>query len=95
MAESHDDIVTLTKGSRYRIISRGNGEHPLKTIGEFKGYTQFGNDSAICILQDPEKEGDVGMTRIIPCVMVLAIEVLVHKQEEKRKEKEEPKVYFG
>jgi hypothetical protein len=94
MTQAREEILTLTKGSRYRIISRGNEDHPLKTIGEFRGYTQFGNDSAICMLQDPEKVGEPGVTRIIPCVMVLAIEVLVHKQEE-RKEKEEPKVYFG
>jgi hypothetical protein len=44
---------------------------------------------------DPEKEGEPGKMRFVPCTTVLAVDVLSFKQEEKEKEKDEAKVYFG
>lgn len=90
-----DDVVGLTKGSRYRVTSKGSGESPLVTVGVFKGYTSFGHDSALSLQLDPEKEGEPGMVRLIPCLTVLAVDVIIFKPEEKVEEKEEVKVYFG
>lgn len=90
-----EEVVGLTKGSRYRVTSKGSGEAPFVTIGIFKGYTSFGHDSALSLLIDPDKEGEPGMVRLIPCLTVLAVDVLLFKPEEKSEEKEEVKVYFG
>ena len=67
----------------------------MVTEGEFKGYTSFGHDTALSILMPPEKDGEPGRMRFIPCTTVLAVDVLTFKQEEKEKEKDEAKVYFG
>jgi hypothetical protein len=90
-----DEIIGLTKGSRYRIISKGSGETPMTTLGVFKGYTSFGHDSALSMQLDPEKEGEQGMIRLVPCLTVLLIDIISFKPEEKVEEKEETKVYFG
>ncbi len=90
-----DEVIGLTKGSRYRIISKGSGETPMTTIGVFKGYTSFGHDSALSMQLDPEKEGEQDMVRLIPCLTVLLIDIISFKPEEKVEEKEETKVYFG
>lgn len=90
-----EEVIGLTKGSRYRIISKGSGETPMTTIGVFKGYTSFGHDSALSVQLDPEKEGEQGVVRLIPCLTVLTIDILTFKPEEKVEEKEETKAYFG
>jgi hypothetical protein len=90
-----EDVIGLTKGSRYRIISRGSGETPMTTVGVFKGYTAFGHDSALSMQLDPEKEGEQGLVRLVPCLTVLLIDIITFKPEEKVEEKEETKAYFG
>jgi hypothetical protein len=90
-----EEIIGLTKGSRYRIISKGSGETPMTTLGVFKGYTSFGHDSALSMQLDPEKEGEQGMIRLVPCLTILLIDIISFKPEEKVEEKEETKVYFG
>jgi hypothetical protein len=91
----NNEETTLSRGSVYRVMSKGSGPEPIITIGIFKGYTSFGHDTALSILMDPEKEGGQGMVRFVPSAAVLAVDVLTFKQEEKAKEKEEAKVYFG
>lgn len=90
-----EEVIGLTKGSRYRIVSKGSGETPMTTVGVFKGYTSFGHDSALSVQLDPSSEGEQGMFRLIPCLTVLLIDIISFKPEEKVEEKEETKVYFG
>ncbi|MGD1060832.1 MAG: hypothetical protein ABR879_05185 [Methanomassiliicoccales archaeon] len=90
MAEAKNQTseeTNLTKGSKYKVISRGSGPEPIVTVGTFKGYTQFGNDSALAIELDPEKPDEKSMLRIVPIMSVLAIDVLSFKPEEKDKKK--------
>jgi len=94
-SKPNNEETTLSRGSIYRVVSKGSGPEPIITIGIFKGYTSFGHDTALSILLDPEKEGELGKMRFVPCMAVLAVDVLTFKQEEKAKEKEEAKVYFG
>ena len=82
----------FTKGSRYRIMSRGSGEEFLISVGEFKGYKSFGNGIAIGIALDPSSGGD-GM-RIIPLSAILAIDVIEFKEGE-IEDIEATRVYFG
>ena len=95
VVNKNNEETTLSRGSVYRITSKGSGPEPIVTTGIFKGYTSFGHDTALSILMQPEREGEPGMMRHVPCATVLAVDVLTFKQEEKEKEKEEAKVYFG
>jgi hypothetical protein len=90
-----EEVIGLTKGSRYRIVSKGSGETPMTTIGIFKGYTSFGHDSALSMQLDPVSDGEQGMFRLIPCLTVLLVDIINFKPEEKVEEKEETKIYFG
>jgi hypothetical protein len=91
-----EEIITLTKGSHYRVVSRGSGPEPIVTVGVFRGYTQFGNDSALSMELESEKDGPSPMVRILPCLTVLAIDVLSFKPEDKEKEKKkEADGYIG
>ena len=95
MSENNKSPTKLTKGSKYRVLSKGDSNNNIITIGEFTGYIQFGQDSAIQIVQrglDPEIEG---VTRIIPLTAVLYIDVLDMKEEEEVKKKVSPMVSYG
>jgi len=83
---------TFTKGSRYRIMSRGSKNDFLITLGEFRGYNSFGNDNAITIKM--ESEGDQETVRIIPLTAILAIDVIESKEPEEE-DSEATRVYFG
>ncbi|MEM0448475.1 MAG: hypothetical protein QW520_01455 [Methanomassiliicoccales archaeon] len=89
-----EEIIGMTKGSKYRVLSKGSGDQPLESVGVFKGYTAFGHDSALSLMLE-EKEGVPGRTRLIPCTAVLAVDVIEFRPEEKVEEKEEVKVYFN
>ena len=93
--KSGEEVIGLTKGSRYQVVSKGSGDEPMVTVGIFKGYTSFGHDTALSLLLDSKEEGESQMFRLIPCLTVLAVDVLLFKPEEKAEEKEEVKVYFG
>ncbi|MDD1769439.1 MAG: hypothetical protein LUQ55_05600 [Methanomassiliicoccales archaeon] len=85
---------TLTKGSKWKVRSIGDGE-PIVSIGVFKGYIPFGHDSAIGIELDSTHGEDAGRIRVIPCVAVLSLDLISIGQEEKEKGTEERGVYFG
>jgi hypothetical protein len=83
---------TFTKGSRYRIMSKGPNDDFLVTVGEFKGYTTFGNGTAVRMEIDPES-GQEGI-RIIPLMVIFAIDVIETKEPEEE-DTEATRVYFG
>jgi len=83
--------ISLTKGSRYRVMSRGAGQEPLVSIGEFRGYVNLGNDQAISLwLEGSEEEGRI---RLIPVRVILAIDVIEGKEEE-MEESDAVRAYF-
>ena len=85
----------LTKGSKYRIISRGGKDEQIVSVGEFIGYTQFGQDSGVCIkLLSEDKKMD-GLLRIIPSMAVLIIDVLDYKHEEDRQKKQPDSIFYN
>ena len=78
------DKIVLTEGSKYRIVSVEQKDSPMITNGVFKGYTSIGRDDAICMEMD-KSHGDLkGRMRIIPCAMVIAIDVVEAAKEEKK-----------
>ena len=88
-----DEFVVLTKGSRYRITSMETRDRPLVTHGVFRGYAAVGPDDALCVELDSSHTDQGGKVRIIPCHMVIAIDVV--EQAEEKKEKEKPGQMYG
>jgi hypothetical protein len=82
MTMEKEDKFVLTKESKYRIISVEQREKPLITHGVFKGYTSIGPEDAICIEMDESHKELKGRIRIIPCAMVIAIDVVEAAKEE-------------
>ena len=85
--------MSLTKGSRYRIESMETREKPLLTHGIFRGYGTIGPDDAIVMELDESHKDMVGRIRLIPCHMVIAIDVIQAVEEEKKPEK--PQTMYG
>jgi hypothetical protein len=85
----------LTKGSKYRIISRGGKDEQFTSTGEFMGYVQFGQDSGVCIKLQSDDMDLNGVLRIIPSMSVLVIDVLDYKHEEDRLKKEPDSIFYN
>jgi hypothetical protein len=88
-----EESVSLTKGSRYRIESMETREKPLLTHGVFKGYATIGPDDAIVMELDESHKDMAGRIRLIPCHMIIAIDVVQAVEEEKKPEK--PQTMYG
>src|SRR5436853_337116 len=73
-----EEIVSLTKGSRYRIESMETRERTKVTKGVFRGYATIGTDDAIVIELDDSHQELKGKLRLIPLHVVLAVDVLEH-----------------
>jgi hypothetical protein len=86
----------LTVGSKYRIRSLESRDKPLISQGEFKGYTAFGHEDAICLELDESHDDDNGKIRVIPSHMVIALDVLTAAEDTESKEKDdEASRYYG
>src|SRR5947208_16069764 len=59
-----DDIVSLTKGSRYRIESMETRERTKVTKGVFRGYATIGTDDAVVIELDESHQELKGKLRL-------------------------------
>ena len=88
------DQEYIKEGWRYRIVSQSNDDEPLVTVGTFRGYNALGSDSALVITLDSFHLDEAGRIRIIPCPMVMVMELLEMREEEKEA-KDERAVYFG
>ena len=86
--------VILTKGSRYRIQSVETREKPMLSHGVFRGYTTIGPDDAICLELDESHKDLAGKLRLIPCHMVISVDI-VEQVEEKKEKGKEPKTMYG
>src|SRR6266566_3577478 len=73
-----EDMVSLTKGSRYRIESMETRERTKVTKGVFRGYATIGTDDAIVVELDDSHQELKGKLRLIPLHVVLAVDVLEH-----------------
>ncbi len=88
-----EELVVLTKGSRYRITSMETRDKPLVTHGIFRGYATIGPDDALCVELDSSHAEHGGKVRLIPCHMVISIDIV--EQAEEKKEKEKPGQMYG
>ena len=89
-----EEFLTLTKGSRYRIVSIETREKAMVSHGTFKGFASIGPDEAISIELDESHQGQSGKIRLVPIHMVLAVDIVDQVKEEKKAVKV-PEKMFG
>lgn len=90
-----DAFVVLTKGSRYRIQSIETREKPMVSHGVFRGYATIGPDDAICLELDTSHGELGGKVRLIPCHMVISIDVVEQVEGPKEKATEPKAAMYG
>jgi len=89
-----DEAITLTKGSRYRIVSIETREKAMVSHGTFRGYATIGQDEAVNLELDESHQSQSGKTRLIPNHMILAVDIVDQVKETKEKAKV-PEKMFG
>ena len=95
MARKDDAAIVLTPGSVYKIKSLESREHPMETVGVFKGYAAVAHDTALVIELDKGHGDEKGRLRLIPANMIMSIDVLKAEAQKEEKEGESNAVYFG
>ncbi len=65
-------MIEIKKGGKYTVLSNSGDDKPMKTVGEFVGYTIIGEEGAVCF----RTTGEDGKTvlRLIPVANLIAIE---------------------
>ncbi|HEX08619.1 MAG TPA: hypothetical protein ENG38_02275 [Thermoplasmatales archaeon] len=77
--------LELTEGSVYKIISLGSRDNLIETEGVFKGFISIGVDETGLLMELNSSHGDMaGKMRIIPLHVILLIDILDVKEEEKK-----------
>ncbi|MCL4328372.1 MAG: hypothetical protein M1151_05635 [Candidatus Thermoplasmatota archaeon] len=76
-------MIEIKKGGKYVVISGSGTEEPMRTEGEFLGYTILGEEGAI-VFRIKDKDGS-NMVRVIPVGGLYAVEF---KDEEQIKIKD-------
>lgn len=66
------DMIEIKKGGKYTIISNSGTDKPMKTVGEYIGYTIIGEEGAICFRV--KENGKRTFLRLIPVSGIIAIE---------------------
>lgn len=89
---TEEENYSLVKGSIYKVRSAGSTDAMVETEGEFLGYQQFGDESALAI-KSLESENK-GAVRIIPCSAVLYVDVIKQEKESKKVKSKNEKVEF-
>ena len=88
--------LELTEGSEYKITSLGGRDILFETEGVFKGFVSLYVDEVGLIMEMNKKHGDMaGKIRIIPIHVVLAIDVLEAKLNQKKLDDKEMSHYVG
>ena len=88
--------MELTEGSVYKITSLGARDTVLETEGMFKGFISIGVDETGLLIELSASHGDrVGKIRIIPLHVILAIDVLEAKPNEKKDDEKQFSHYVG
>jgi hypothetical protein len=88
--------MELTNGSKYKIFSLGGKENILESEGYFEGYINIGVDEIGLLIKLCEKHGDmINKIRIIPLHVILAIDILDAKPNNKYDSEKDMPHYVG
>lgn len=85
MEMEKEDKVELTEGSVYKITSLGGRDTMLETEGVFKGFINVGVDETGLLMELNHKHGEMaGKLRIVPLHVILLIDLMDVKENEKK-----------
>lgn len=88
--------MELTEGSEYKIISMGGRDKSLETTGIFKGFISIGVDEIGLIIELGKEHNSMkGKIRIIPLHVILSIDVINAKPNDKKEGEGEMPHYVG
>ena len=88
--------MELTEGSIYKVTSLGARDAVLETEGAFKGFISIGVDETGLLMELSETHGDLaGKIRIVPLHVILLIDVLTAKENEKKDDEKGMTHYVG
>lgn len=87
MDEENKKKIELTEGSKYRITSIGSRDNLIETVGIFRGFVSIGIDETGLLIELDKRHGPLaGKLRIIPLNVILLIDILAIKENEKKNE---------
>ncbi len=91
------DLIEIKKGGKYTVYSNSGGDEPMKTEGEFVGYTILGEEGAV-VFKIPSNDKNP-LLRIIPVGGILSIEFrdegLLSIKSENGKRDKDPASYIS
>ena len=88
--------LELTKGSLYKITSLGGRDKSIETEGTFSGFISIGVDEIGLLMELSKEHGAMkGKIRIIPLHVILIIDVLEAKPNEKIDDEKQFSHYVG
>ena len=88
--------MELTEGSIYKVTSLGTKDTVLETEGKFKGFISIGVDETGLLMELSKSHGDfAGKIRIVPLHVILLIDVLDAKENEKKDDEKGMSHYVG
>jgi hypothetical protein len=77
--------MELTEGSTYKISSIGSRDSVLETEGVFKGFISIGVDETGLLMELNKNHGDMeGKIRIVPLHVILLIDIVDAKENQKK-----------
>ena len=88
--------MELTEGSVYKITSLGARDNYLETEGTFKGFISIGVDETGLLMELSQSHGEMaGKIRIIPLHVILLVDILESKENEKKDDDKGMSHYVG
>ena len=91
-----DKKMELTEGSVYKITSLGGHDKPLESQGTFKGFINIGVDETGLLIElDSSHEKMAGKIRVVPLHVILLVDVLDAKENEKKEDDKNMSHYVG
>lgn len=88
--------MELTEGSVYKITSLGGRDVLLETEGTFKGFISIGVDETGLLMELANSHGTMaGKIRIVPLHVILLVDVLDAKENQKKDDFKDMSHYVG
>jgi hypothetical protein len=87
-----EELITI--GSKYKIMSACSEDKPLISVGEFRGYAAFSNETALVLKLDGSDGQEEGRIRFLPYHAIVAIDVLELAPKKAQEQKDESRVYY-
>ena len=94
--EENKKKMELTEGSIYKITSLGGRDSLIETEGMFKGFISIGVDETGLLMELSKSHRDMaGKIRIIPLHVILLIDIVNVKENEKKDDYKGMSHYVG